>query len=65
MKKQLKNSSKDTTDYDIDCSGIIMPQKGDPKYDIRGISEYCKRNNINMENGAPKEVAEMFRIGTY
>lgn len=48
----------------VDCEcGIVMPKKGDPIIDIRGLFEYCDKNNIDRTNGAPYEVVEKFIIG--
>lgn len=52
---------------DIDLSGIIAPKRGEPKYDIRKVFEYCKEHGIDLSRneGAPQYVLDMFQIGTY
>ena len=42
---------------------VQPPAKGDPIYDIRGIIEYCNRNNIDRTNGVPREIAEKYILG--
>lgn len=42
---------------------VQPPKKGEPIYDLIGIINYCKENNIDRTNGAPREVAEKFIIG--
>ncbi len=54
-------------EYDVDYLPVEMPKKGEPKYDLRAINEYCKAHNIDLKNGngLPKEIVDRFVIGQY
>lgn len=53
--------------FDLNYLPVEMPKKGEPKYDIRGISKYCKEHGIDLKNGkgVPEHVLKMFLIGEY
>lgn len=36
-------------EYDVDYLPVEMPKKGEPKYDLRAINEYCKAHNIDLK----------------
>ena len=45
-------------EYDLDYLPVKMPQKGEAKYDIRAINDYCKKHGIDLkkEKGRPKKL---------
>ena len=54
-------------DYDLDDLPVEMPRKGEPKYDIRAIDDYCEKHGIDLKsgNGVPKEILDKFIVGRY
>ncbi len=54
-------------EYDFDYLPVKMPQKGEAKYDIRAINDYCKKHGIDLkkEKGLPKKIIDQFISGKY
>lgn len=53
--------------YDFDYLPVEMQRKGEPKYDIRGISKYCKEHGLDLKTGkgVPQQILKRFQDGEY
>ena len=60
-KKNIDNQIEDNAEIeliDIDLSGIIPVEAGEPKYDYRKMLKYCEKNNKKTEDLTDKELKQ-------